>query len=395
MNCEHIRDLLTEYLDGELPEQQRGEVAEHLAACDTCRAEFEALSKTARLVGALPRAGAPAGLSEAVVAEAARVVRARNASRVSRWVAAGGWLAAAATLALVIRYAPWDVTSPQTDPDRDLSRVAAPAVEKRSRVEPKKALKVAKNMVEAEGDEPRDGAGDGRADFAGAMEKTKLASAKSEAAAKSRTPGRTEAMVQLRATDDAEAELGKRDKTAETKVAGVSQPRAGMAPAAPRADKLDDTVVLARRTRAYTETLLDQTASVRTLTCEFTDRKTRLAEITAALKAVGGTLSETDGKKLADAKDKTDALVASVPRSKLAELVARLQPTKPEPLTKGGSAKGGGKAYDGKLLGVTADSADRDASKQGNVAKPGEATRKVADKPLDLVTIRIVLKPKR
>ena len=43
MNCEKIKNLLMEYIDGELDRALEKEIKGHLAACDKCRQAEEAL----------------------------------------------------------------------------------------------------------------------------------------------------------------------------------------------------------------------------------------------------------------------------------------------------------------------------------------------------------------
>ena len=111
MNCEQVRNLLDEYLDGELAAAQRASVDEHLAGCAPCRAELEILRNTATLVGSLPRVKAPKELTEDIKARLVSrpaAVRSRRRPVVLRWVGIGGWVAAAATLIVVIKLAPWE-----------------------------------------------------------------------------------------------------------------------------------------------------------------------------------------------------------------------------------------------------------------------------------------------
>ena len=105
MNCEQAKSLLSEYIDGELPAAEDTAVKKHLARCEACRAEFEALERTVALVRSLPRAEAPEGLERDIkVALDRRAARRRSA--IFRWAKVGTWLAAAATLVVVIKYSP-------------------------------------------------------------------------------------------------------------------------------------------------------------------------------------------------------------------------------------------------------------------------------------------------
>jgi len=46
MNCEEINDLLSAYMDNELPEEERRHVATHLDACSSCQAQLNTLKNT-------------------------------------------------------------------------------------------------------------------------------------------------------------------------------------------------------------------------------------------------------------------------------------------------------------------------------------------------------------
>ncbi len=50
MNCREVRVLLSSYLDGEVDDTVRRSIDAHLAGCAPCRAEFEAISKTVRMI---------------------------------------------------------------------------------------------------------------------------------------------------------------------------------------------------------------------------------------------------------------------------------------------------------------------------------------------------------
>ena len=62
MNCKQCQERLHDYLDETLEAAGRAEVGEHLAACDACRRELEALRKVAALVASLDEVPEPAGL---------------------------------------------------------------------------------------------------------------------------------------------------------------------------------------------------------------------------------------------------------------------------------------------------------------------------------------------
>jgi len=70
MTCEKVRDLLSAYLDEELPESTARQVAAHLAECPACREELAGLRLTSHMLGSLPGPHLSTDLSAAVVARA-------------------------------------------------------------------------------------------------------------------------------------------------------------------------------------------------------------------------------------------------------------------------------------------------------------------------------------
>jgi len=108
MKCEEIKELFSEYVDGELSAADAASVEQHLAGCEACRAEFEALRQTAALVRSLPRADAPQGLARSVTESVGKQMAVRKRAAILRWTGVGGWLAAAAALIIVIQLVPWE-----------------------------------------------------------------------------------------------------------------------------------------------------------------------------------------------------------------------------------------------------------------------------------------------
>ena len=53
MNCESCRERLSEYLDGDLPVESKGEIAAHLETCEQCRAELRQYERMNSLVAGL------------------------------------------------------------------------------------------------------------------------------------------------------------------------------------------------------------------------------------------------------------------------------------------------------------------------------------------------------
>jgi len=92
MNCHDSKQLIMEYLDGELAPAEKQRLDEHLAGCEACRAELAEQERVIRSVRTLPRVAAPAGLDAKVVARIAR--ENSPASRWHQWMFRYGAMAA-------------------------------------------------------------------------------------------------------------------------------------------------------------------------------------------------------------------------------------------------------------------------------------------------------------
>ena len=53
MNCIHLVELVTDYLEGSMPAEQRARFDEHIAGCDGCTTYLEQFRITIRLTGML------------------------------------------------------------------------------------------------------------------------------------------------------------------------------------------------------------------------------------------------------------------------------------------------------------------------------------------------------
>ena len=53
MNCLQLVDLVTDYLEGSMPVEQRARFEEHVAGCDGCTTYLEQFRITIRLTGML------------------------------------------------------------------------------------------------------------------------------------------------------------------------------------------------------------------------------------------------------------------------------------------------------------------------------------------------------
>ncbi|MCB9480306.1 MAG: zf-HC2 domain-containing protein [Desulfobacteraceae bacterium] len=58
-HCIQMFEVYSQYLDGELDENQRTEVEHHIETCSECRACFMTLKKTKELCSKMPRVKAP------------------------------------------------------------------------------------------------------------------------------------------------------------------------------------------------------------------------------------------------------------------------------------------------------------------------------------------------
>lgn len=82
MNCEHTRELLNAYLDGELAPARHAQVAEHLRECPGCARTLAELEGVNRAIGALDGMAVPDGFGRRVrqTAESARILHLETAN---------------------------------------------------------------------------------------------------------------------------------------------------------------------------------------------------------------------------------------------------------------------------------------------------------------------------
>jgi anti-sigma factor RsiW len=98
MNCTSVRNLLSAYLDSELPGSEMQQVRAHLEGCAACRAECDGLREVKSLLRRLPPCCAPEGMEQRLKA-ALRQAERPLPVRVEPTVATGLTLAAAAAIA--------------------------------------------------------------------------------------------------------------------------------------------------------------------------------------------------------------------------------------------------------------------------------------------------------
>lgn len=98
----HLEGLLSAHLDGEVSPTEADRIERHLASCEECRLELEAVARARSVVRSLPSLDPPGGMVPPL-------------RRRARWVWAASGIAAAA-LAIGLVWAPGEPT-PQMDLD--------------------------------------------------------------------------------------------------------------------------------------------------------------------------------------------------------------------------------------------------------------------------------------
>ncbi|HUW35122.1 MAG TPA: zf-HC2 domain-containing protein [Planctomycetota bacterium] len=160
MNCHDSKQLIMEYLDGELAPAEKHRLEEHLAGCDACQAELAEQERVIRAVRTLPRVAAPAGLGAKVAAEIAR----ENApgGHWRQWMFRYGAMAAS-ILIVVCAFGVYMKTQQKPAPQRanDTARVSSAAAP--SAVDPSAMAPSAAPAAEIKAPaEPRQPLADGR-----------------------------------------------------------------------------------------------------------------------------------------------------------------------------------------------------------------------------------------
>ena len=126
MQCEHARDLLGAYVDGELTSTEHQMVVEHLMSCAACARDVDDLRHLGQQIRATGREVAPAGLALRIRAELAkeRMTTTHVPSRLttvwhSKALRQTAALAAACVLSSLITWTAitWQSTSPRLESD--------------------------------------------------------------------------------------------------------------------------------------------------------------------------------------------------------------------------------------------------------------------------------------
>ncbi|MDQ3741382.1 MAG: zf-HC2 domain-containing protein [Actinomycetota bacterium] len=68
MTCKELVELVTDYLEGALPQSQRVRFEEHVAVCESCRLYVAQLRTTVSLVGRLREEDVPEHMRDDLVA---------------------------------------------------------------------------------------------------------------------------------------------------------------------------------------------------------------------------------------------------------------------------------------------------------------------------------------
>ncbi len=67
MTCQELVELVTDYLDGEMPAEDRARFEEHLDDCPYCATYLEQIRQTIRLTGRLSDETLPAEITTALL----------------------------------------------------------------------------------------------------------------------------------------------------------------------------------------------------------------------------------------------------------------------------------------------------------------------------------------
>jgi anti-sigma factor RsiW len=68
MTCKELVELVTDYLEGRLPDATREQLEAHLAACDGCTAYIDQMRVTLRALGRIPEETLPVQARQELIA---------------------------------------------------------------------------------------------------------------------------------------------------------------------------------------------------------------------------------------------------------------------------------------------------------------------------------------
>lgn len=119
MNCTRLEELIDDFVDGQLPEDERRDVERHLAGCPKCRRAVEQLRAIVEKAAALPREIAP---PRDLMPGIRRVVEGAGEQRASAtWMK---WAGVAASVIILITAGIIGINIRDADPDG--SQLASP-----------------------------------------------------------------------------------------------------------------------------------------------------------------------------------------------------------------------------------------------------------------------------
>lgn len=67
MYCAKVLELLPRFIENDFSPEETGEIWGHLAECETCRGEYEAMHHLVETLESLPPVGVPSAFKEAVM----------------------------------------------------------------------------------------------------------------------------------------------------------------------------------------------------------------------------------------------------------------------------------------------------------------------------------------
>ena len=67
MRCRKVLELLPQFIEDDFSDRESAEVREHLASCEGCRAEWEAMRRLVERLEEIPAVGVPGSFKEAVM----------------------------------------------------------------------------------------------------------------------------------------------------------------------------------------------------------------------------------------------------------------------------------------------------------------------------------------
>lgn len=106
MRCPEVHSLLSEFLDGALPERRAYRVQAHLDTCAACDSRWQSLRRTVRVVGTMGREACPFDLRQNVMRDVALAGPPAHRGPGMPWRAMLGGFAAVGAASLAIVLAP-------------------------------------------------------------------------------------------------------------------------------------------------------------------------------------------------------------------------------------------------------------------------------------------------